>query len=94
MLNMLLKLIALVVAAFKGHAVRIAELEAELLQAKESGIASEAALKEQKARSDAAEAKVTELESAELAEDATEAEAIAQLSALLPDYKSQDEPVA
>lgn len=81
---MLLKLVVLVVAAFKGHAIRIAELEAELLAAKESNMASEAELKAQRARSDAAEAKVAELETAELAEDATEAEAIAQLSALLP----------
>jgi hypothetical protein len=65
-----------------------------LLNAKESGMATEAELKEQKQRSDAAEAKVAELEATELAEDATEAEAIAQLSALLPDYKSQDEPTA
>ena len=80
---MLLKLIASVIALVKGYTVKIAELEAELLKAKESGVASEAALKEQVARSEAAEAKVIALEEAEVAEDADEAEAIAQLTAIM-----------
>jgi hypothetical protein len=96
---MLFKLVRQAIALLSGYTAKIAELEAEiaslyvqLAEAKAAAavVIDPAVLQSAQEALALAEARIANLEAEELAEDASEAELVAALSAILP----AEEPVA
>jgi hypothetical protein len=90
---MFFELVRKAIALLSGYATKVAELEVtvaalvvQLAEAKAAAaeVIDPAVLKSAQDALAVAEAKVASLESSELAEDATEAELVAALSAILP----------